>query len=87
MAERQETGTGKHPDKSSADAHSHHQASSTSGGKESEEHKGSRTREGSKESSRSTETSDLKQREYRDEQGKYTPSHAHTRGAREKVAR
>ena len=78
MAEQK--GTGKHPHKSTEEPYPHHEAPSTSGkstsergqDQESQSQSGTSRKQGGSES----ESSDLKEREYRDEQGNI---HHHTR--------
>lgn len=74
-------GTGKHPHKSSEDPRPHHEAPTTSGqGNESSSssghrNAGSHSEQGSKSSG--NESSDLKEREYRDAEGN-VHHHTHT---------
>lgn len=67
MTEQQ--GTGKHPHKSTEEPYPHHKGESGSG-----------KQEASHRSDGGSESSDLKEREYRDEQGNI---HHHTRTAKE----
>jgi hypothetical protein len=68
--EKDRQGTGKHPHKDTQEPRPHHEA------KEQQQSGRSEQREQEDKSSRHADTSDLKEREYRDEQGNI---HHHTR--------
>jgi hypothetical protein len=78
MAEQQ--GTGKHPHKSTEEPYPHNEAPSTSGKSASERGKGQQAQSESggnrQQGGSQSESDDLKEREYRDEQGNI---HHHTR--------
>jgi hypothetical protein len=83
MAQKSDQGTGKHPHKSTEEPYPHHEGKTTQGDREQRGSGSSTTKEqtrSTREHDRGSESSDLKEREYRDAQGNV---HHHTHGHEE----